>query len=127
MCCPSASVTAALSLSLQLKSNVLPFSGDGKHAKICERLRAEVRCGWGGQGSVSGRGVLGMQTSELQKPSERRVLPPCRWRICGLGSAPTGRMPRGCRKLTRHCWLPAPRSRCCCPGEAGGEEEQSLG
>lgn len=126
MCCPSASLTAVSSPSLQLKSNVLPFAGHDKHTKMCERLRAEVRCGWGGQGSVFSRSLLGTQTSELQKPSERCALPPRRWQICGRGSAPAGKMSRGCRK-TQHCWLPAPGTQSCCPGEAGGEEGQSLG
>lgn len=66
MCCPSASVTSPSSLSLQLKSNVFSFDCPvSKYAVICEQLKAEVRCWWGGEGSVFSCGLLGMWTSEL--------------------------------------------------------------
>lgn len=60
MCSPSAALTSPSSLSLQLKSNVLSFDCHvSKYAVICEQLKAEVRCWWGGQGSVFTCGLLG--------------------------------------------------------------------
>lgn len=67
MCCPSASLTSVSSLSLQLKSNT--HSSDYhtcEYVEICEQLKGEVRCWWGGQGSVFSYDLFGMQTSEFQ-------------------------------------------------------------
>uniref|UniRef100_A0A8C3KM29 Kinesin-like protein n=1 Tax=Calidris pygmaea TaxID=425635 RepID=A0A8C3KM29_9CHAR len=63
---PSAALTSPLSLSLQLKSNVLSFDcHNSKCAAMCKQLKAEVRRWQGGQDSVFSRGLLGTETSEL--------------------------------------------------------------
>lgn len=123
---PSASLTPSLSLSLQLKSNVLSFDCHiSKYAVICEQLKAEVRCWRGWQGSVFSCGLLGTWTSELlgiMKPSEQQMILPCRCQICGRSFVPMRMLPGRQRTRSRHHWLSSARAQGSCPGEGGGTE-----
>lgn len=96
-----------LSLSLQLKSNVLSVDCHiSKYAVVCEQLQAEVRCWPGAQGSGFSCDFLRMWSSELlgvMGPSEQWMILPRRWQICGQSSAPTRTLPR--RPRTQRRWL----------------------